>query len=121
MPLQISTLKFWINLEPLDYFQLIGTARGGRSRVRNTIRGGFALLISRDRAQSVAPMQSGGYHFCATACTRLLTFRRWKICCRWFLTVKGLMPMMAPISWLVLPWRTHFMISICRAVNTWAS
>jgi hypothetical protein len=31
MPLQISTLKFWINLEPLDYFRLIGTARGGRS------------------------------------------------------------------------------------------
>jgi len=31
MLLQISTLKFWINLEPLDYFHLIGTARGGRS------------------------------------------------------------------------------------------
>ncbi len=31
MLLQISTLKFWINLEPLDYFRLIGTARGGRS------------------------------------------------------------------------------------------
>ncbi len=31
MPLQISTLKFWINLEPLDYFRLIGMARGGRS------------------------------------------------------------------------------------------
>ena len=32
MLLQISTLKFWINLEPLDYFRLIGTARGGRSQ-----------------------------------------------------------------------------------------
>jgi len=31
VPLQISTLKFWINLEPLDYFHLIGMARGGRS------------------------------------------------------------------------------------------
>jgi hypothetical protein len=31
MLLQISTLKFWINLEPLDYFRLIGMARGGRS------------------------------------------------------------------------------------------
>jgi hypothetical protein len=30
MLLQISTLKFWINLEPLDYFHLIGAARGGR-------------------------------------------------------------------------------------------
>ena len=30
MPLQISTLKFWINLEPSDYFHLIGTARGGQ-------------------------------------------------------------------------------------------
>ena len=31
MLLQISTLKFWINLESSDYFHLIGTARGGRS------------------------------------------------------------------------------------------
>jgi hypothetical protein len=30
MPLQISTLKFWINLEPLDYFRLIGTAQRGQ-------------------------------------------------------------------------------------------
>ena len=34
MLLQISTLKFWINLEPLDYFHLIGMARGGRSNQR---------------------------------------------------------------------------------------
>jgi hypothetical protein len=33
MLLRISTLKFWINLEPLDYFHLIGMARGGRSTV----------------------------------------------------------------------------------------
>lgn len=31
MLLQISTLKFWINLEPLDYFHLIGRARGAKS------------------------------------------------------------------------------------------
>lgn len=36
-PPQISTLKFWINLEPLDYFHLIGTARGGRSNGRHWI------------------------------------------------------------------------------------
>ena len=33
MLLQISTLKFWINLESSDYFHLIGTARGGRSQL----------------------------------------------------------------------------------------
>ena len=37
MPLQISTLKFWINLKPLDYFHLIGMARGGRSPEREAI------------------------------------------------------------------------------------
>ena len=31
MLLQISTLKFWINLDSSDYVHLIGTARGGRS------------------------------------------------------------------------------------------
>lgn len=43
MLLQISTLKFWINLEPLDYFRLIGMARGGRSpllAVRGAVRAG---------------------------------------------------------------------------------
>jgi putative transposase len=32
VPLQISTFKFWINLEPLDYFHLIGTAQSGQVR-----------------------------------------------------------------------------------------
>lgn len=32
VPLQISNIKFWINLETSDYVHLIGTAKGCRSR-----------------------------------------------------------------------------------------
>ena len=47
MLLQISTLKFWINLEPSDYFHLIGTARGGRSQLAS-----YAVRRARGKRMS---------------------------------------------------------------------
>lgn len=49
MLLQISTLKFWINLEPLDYFRLIGTDKGGRSQLCNSDKMALSYLTMYER------------------------------------------------------------------------
>jgi hypothetical protein len=62
MPLQISTLKFWINLEPLDYFRLIGMARGGRSRGKSVLCS-FAPNVQEKSARRRFFLEASEAHF----------------------------------------------------------